>query len=62
MEKKTDIEKKERVRKNYAPRGSRTQKMMNFRVDLENWEWLQKMPNKGRYINDLILAARTKKE
>lgn len=51
-------EERERKRKAYAPDGQRSQKMMSFRVDNENMEWLQRFPNKGRYINDLIAAAR----
>lgn len=54
MEKKK--EEKERVRKAYAPKGQRTQKMMSFRVDNDLEEWLNQQPNKGRYINDLIMA------
>lgn len=47
-------EKKERVRKAYAPNGSRTQKMMTFRLDDELRTWLEQQVNKGRYINNLI--------
>lgn len=43
-----------RMRKEYAPRGKRGQKMFNFRCDLDNWEKLQRQPNKGRFINDAI--------
>lgn len=52
MEPKT--EEKERIRKAYAPKGERSQKMMSFRVDNDVAEWLSQQPNKGRYINDLI--------
>ena len=48
------------IRKAYAARGSRGQKMVNFRCDLENAEWLDKQPNKGRAINQAIAEARTK--
>lgn len=48
----------ERVRKAYAPRGQRGQKMLNFRCDLENYEYLQGIPNKGRWLNDLIAQRR----
>lgn len=48
------------VRKAYAPKGQRSQKMMTFRLDNDNAEWLSQQPNKGRYINDLIAAARAK--
>lgn len=47
-------EEKERMRKAYAPKGERSQKMMSFRVDNDVAEWLSQQPNKGRYINDLI--------
>ena len=50
-EKKTE---KERVRKAYAPKGERGQIMMSFRIDLENAEWLQQQPNKGRAVNCAI--------
>lgn len=56
MTKKED--KKERVRKLYAPKGSRSQKSYTFRIDNENVEWLELQYNKGRYINDLISAHR----
>ena len=49
-------EEKERMRKAYAPKGERSQKMMSFRVDNDLAEWLSQQPNKGRYINDLIAA------
>lgn len=45
-----------RLRKEYAPKGQRSQKMVTFRLDLDNEEWLQQQQNKGRYINDLIAA------
>lgn len=47
---------KERMRKAYAPKGERSQKMMSFRVDNDVADWLSQQPNKGRYINDLIAA------
>ena len=56
-EKKTS----ERIRKNYS-RKEVSQKMMAFRVDFENAEWLNQFPNKGRYINELIAREREKKE
>lgn len=49
---------KERVRKAYSPKGERGQKMISFRLDNENVEWLNSKPNKGRYINDLIAQDR----
>ncbi len=45
-----------RLRKEYAPKGQRSQKMVTFRLDLDNEEWLHQQQNKGRYINDLIAA------
>ena len=48
----------EQKRKAKAPRGQRSQKMLSFRVDIENLEWLEKQPNKGRAINELIRVAR----
>lgn len=48
------------VRKAYARKGERSQVMMSFRLDNENAEWLNQQPNKGRYINELIAAARAK--
>lgn len=49
-----------RLRREYAPRGQKSQKMVTFRLDLENEEWLARQPNKGRYINNLIAADREK--
>lgn len=57
-EKKTE-EVKSQQRKEYAQRGTRTQKMMSFRLDAENIEFLEQQVNKGRFINDLIAKART---
>lgn len=48
---------KERTRKEYK-HGTTTQKMWAFRLDDENQEWLQKQPNKGRAVNELIKTAR----
>jgi len=45
-------------RKQYAKRGERTSKMMTFRIDADNLDWLNTQPNKGRVINDLIAQAR----
>lgn len=53
-------EESELIRKAYVARGSRGQKMVNFRCDLENVIWLDKQPNKGRAINQAIEEARTK--
>lgn len=50
------IDENDRVRKAYAARGERGQKMVNFRCDLDNIEKLSYQPNKGRFINDAIRA------
>ena len=55
-------EPKERVRRVYAEKGTRSQKMMTFRIDLENVDFLERQGNKGRYINDLIAKARAQAE
>lgn len=55
---KKEKEERERVRKAYAPKGETSQKMVTFRCDLENIEWLESKVNKGRYINDLIAKDR----
>lgn len=54
---KKEQEPTERVRKEYS-HGQTTQKMMTFRCDNENLDWLQSKPNKGRYINELIARDR----
>lgn len=46
----------ERQRKEYAARGTRTQKHLSFRIDFDNLEKVNRQPNKGRYINDAIRA------
>ena len=46
------------TRKAYSADGERGQKMMSFRLDIENIEYLNTKPNKGRYINDLIKRER----
>lgn len=56
--KQTETETRERVRKAYAPDGVKAQKMVTFRLDLENLAWLNQQRNKGRYINQLIEADR----
>lgn len=50
------IDENDRVRKAYAARGERGQKMVNFRCDLDNIEKLSRQPNKGRFINEAIRA------
>lgn len=54
-------EKKERTRRKYAKRGEKSQKLIAFRLDLENEFWLSTQPNKGRYINNLIRADRLRR-
>jgi hypothetical protein len=46
------------TRKAYSARGEQAQRMMSFRLDHENAEYLNTKPNKGRFINDLIAQAR----
>ena len=55
---KQEKEEKTRVRKAYAAKGERSQKMMSFRIDYDNAEWLEQQDNKGRTINNLIAQAR----
>ncbi len=55
--KEKETQERERIRKAYAPKGERGQKMFTFRLDNDLQEHLNKQPNKGRYINDLIRAA-----
>lgn len=55
---KQEKNEKEYVRKAYAPRGERSQKMVTFRCDNENITWLESQTNKGRYLNNLIEADR----
>lgn len=52
---------KELVRKGGNTRGVITQKMVSFKLDNDNLEWLQIQPNKGRYINALIERDRKEK-
>ena len=53
--KKEDVE---RIRKAYAPRGTRSQVRVTFLLDAEHYEHLQAQSNKGRYINSLIAKDR----
>lgn len=52
---------KELIRKGGNTRGVITQKMVSFKLDNDNLEWLQMQPNKGRYINSLIERDRKEK-
>lgn len=56
-------EEKQRLRKE-RKKGVRSQKMINFRCDLDNVEILNRVPNKGRYINEAIrsYSCGTKKD
>ena len=45
---------KDPIRKEGRKKGKTTQKMVTFRCDLENVEYLERQPNKGRYLNNLI--------
>ena len=54
-------DKKERTRRKYAKRGEKSQKLVAFRLALENEFWLFTMPNKGRYLNNLIRADRLRR-
>lgn len=49
-----------RTRREYAKKGERNQTMVSFRLDVENIDWLNGQPNKGRAINRLIEEARKK--
>lgn len=49
---------KKQERKSGRERGKVTQKVFSFRIDVEHLPWLELQPNKGRYINDLILRDR----
>lgn len=62
MKQKIETEEKERTRREYASKGSRSQKMMAFRLDLENIEYLNTKANKGRFINELIATARSQEQ
>lgn len=52
---------KELIRKGGNTRGVITQKMVSFKLDNDNLEWLELQPNKGRYINSLIEQDRKAK-
>lgn len=45
-------------RKARSKNGERGQKMMSFRCDVENLDWLSQFENRGRYLNELIAADR----
>ena len=52
------IKDKNPIRKEGRTRGIIRQKPMAFRCDLDNLKWLEKQPNKGRFINELIRKDR----
>ncbi len=59
---KKSNEPKERQRREYAPAGERSQKMMSFRVDNDILEWLKiNTSNKGRFINNVLRVYITNK-
>lgn len=58
IEEKTE---KPRIRRKYAKHGERSQKLIAFRLDLENEFWLSTQANKGRYLNNLIRADRLRR-
>lgn len=47
-------EKEKQQRKKRAANGERDSKMMAFRLDGDLVDWLSKIANKGRLINDLL--------
>ena len=49
---------KKQERKSGRVNGNVTQKVFSFRLDVEHLPWLEKQPNKGRYINELIAKDR----
>lgn len=51
-------EEKKQERKSGRVNGNVTQKVFSFRLDVEHLAWLDKQPNKGRYINELIAIDR----
>ena len=54
-------EEKKQERKSGRVNGNVTQKVLSFRLDVEHLAWLEKQPNKGRYINELIAKDRLSK-
>ncbi len=59
---KEEKQEQQRIRRAYAKKGERNQKMMAFRLDNENAEWLQMQPNRGRYLNELIANDRQRQQ
>ena len=49
---------KKQERKSGRVNGNVTQKVFSFRLDVEHLPWLEKQPNKGRYLNELIAKDR----
>lgn len=54
MTKKKSAE--ERVRREYAPAGTKSQTRITFMLDNELLTWFKQHKNRSRYINRLILA------
>lgn len=50
------------TRKAYAARGEKAQRMMSFRLDYENAQYLSTKANKGRFINELLARERAKEQ
>lgn len=48
--------KEKQKRRKYAERGSRSGRVMSFRADYEVCSVLSSVNNKGRLINDLVMA------
>lgn len=51
----------ERKRKVRSAKGTRSQRMMSFRIDNDVADWLESKENKGRCVND-TLRSRMKYE
>lgn len=51
-------EREKQQRRKYSPAGTRGQKMMSFRIDSDNVEFLSQQPNKGLLINKLLRKLR----
>lgn len=54
MTKKKSAE--ERVRREYAPAGTKSQTRKTIMLDNELLTWFKQQPNRSRYINRLIAA------
>lgn len=54
------METQKQVRKNYSPKGTRSQVRQTLMIDNENADWLSPMINKSRYVNELLTNERQK--